>query len=379
MNDTLKMILKRVCRVFVFFLIAALLFHLFVAERNVYWQEPDLSFSSMSTWVSFRFYTSDKRSVAPSAMLVQKAFREIDERCSLFRPDSELSKLNASAYEEPFVCSPELWDLLCLARKLYFLTDGAFDITVEPLMELWGFRGKIDRSPAELEIAERKKCTGMEKVVFDETKHTVRFTVKGMKLDLGGIAKGAALDLAAGRALHTRLVGDKLADDVSFAERFDAWFRRRLVTLDCGYINVGGNVITLPQPPPNEKSYRIGIKNPLHPAHPPCAFARMLNESVSTSGSYERFRMIDGKKCSHIIDPATGRPVENNMLSVTVITKSATVADALSTAIFIRGIELAEKIKKEYPDLRVLAFYYDKEGKICSSQIGNWEEVRTDL
>lgn len=145
--------------------------------------------------------------------------------------------------------------------------------------------------------------------------------------------------------------------------------------MNSGYIDVGGNVLVLPEPPPEKQEYRAGIKNPLDKNGAPCAYATMLDECISTSGSYERYSVINGKRYSHVIDPHTGYPVKN-MLSVSVITKHGIDADALSTAIFVGGRPVAEAAAKEYPGLRVLMFYVDPSAKQVESwQIGEWEDV----
>ena len=368
-----KLILRRVLRTLALAAILALIFHLIFAEKNIYWQEPDVGFYSMSTRVEFRFYTPDKKSVAPAAHLVQQSFRDINKMCNRFDPESELSRLNATAYREPFACSAELWAILMKAKKMYELSDGGFDVTVTPFIELWRAKGRKS-VPAPEELAAAKKRVGLDKILFDEKAKTVRFTVEGMSVDLGGIAKGAALDLCAERAEKTRLVGTENAKDVPFMKVAEAWYLKKLVTLNRGYINAGGNVIVLSEPPPEKEFYSIGVRNPA--GGPPCAYVDILDACVSTSGNYERFVEFDGKRYGHILDPRTGMPVEN-MISVSVVAESGIDADALSTAIYVRGIDFAEKMKSQYPGLRVLIFYTDKNEpeKVRYHTIGDWRDI----
>lgn len=388
-KDFLKLILRRVLRTLALAAVLALVFHLIFAEKNIYWQEPDIGFYSMSTRVELRFYTSDKQSVGPAVQLVQQSFREISAICNRFDPESELSRLNATAYREPFACSDELWDILMKAKRMYDLSGGGFDVTVTPYIQLWRQEVKTPvmtsagapvnafvrmAVPDAEQLAEAGKRVGLDKVQFDEEKKTVRFTVDGMSIDLGGIAKGAALDLCAKRAKSTRLVGEKNAENVPFLQVAEAWFLRKLVTLDRGYINAGGNVIALSEPPPEKEAYRVGVRNPAGGA--PCAYVDILDECISTSGNYERFVLIDGKRYGHILDPRTGMPVRD-MISVSVVAKHGVDADALSTAIYVRGIEFAESIKDQYPGLRVLIFYTENGNtdEVKYHTIGEWHDI----
>ena len=126
-----------------------------------------------------------------------QAVSEVDAHCNRFDKASELAQLNATAYDKPFRCGELLWDILLESKRYYDLTDGAFDISATPFSTLWGFHRKRKSLPTSAEIASAAKSTGLDKVRFDMKRHTVRFLVPGMALDLGGIAKGYAVGLAA--------------------------------------------------------------------------------------------------------------------------------------------------------------------------------------
>ena len=368
-------VLNRVIRIVCLMVIGLIVAHLFLAERNVYWQ--DAGFVSMSTWLKVRFYVPDKQAVGPAVRLVQNTCYEISDMCNVFNPESELARLNATAYREPFRCSEKLWEMLTAARKWYKLSGGAFDISIGPLMKLWGFRSMEKHLPSPEEIAAAKKLVGLDKVVFNDADRSVRFTVEGMSLDLGGIAKGASLDLTAARAAETSFAGTERWEDAPFMKRADAWFKRKRARLNRGFIDFGGNVLALPEPPPDGKAYRAGVRNFFSEHGKPCAYISLLDECVSTSASYERYVVLNGRRYSHIIDPVSGRPVED-MLSVTVVAKHGIDADALSTAIFVKGKAFAEQMKKEMPEIKVL-MYYSEPGnpeKIHSFTLGDgWEDV----
>ena len=263
---------------------------------------------------------SEQEELAEKALdEAQQIIREIEAVCNVFNPESELSRLNRSAYGKEFVCSPLLWEMLTEADRAWKSSAGAYDPTVQELMKLWGFRRKRRTLPTEAERAEAMKKTGWDKVVLDREKHSVRFAVEGIGIDLGGIAKGFALE--------------KVLDSLR-----KAGIRRAVVDL-------GGNIGCLAgekQPP-----FRIGVRDPESPDRQIAVF-EMTNECVATSGNYERYVIIDGKQYTHIMDPRTGDPV-SGVLSVTVITPRGTDSDALSTAVFVGGEKLAEKVCRELP------------------------------
>ena len=267
----------------------------------------------------------------------------VDKTCNIYKPESELSRLNKTAYEKPFVCSELLWNLLMESKRYYEISDGSFDISATPLMKLWGFYRKRKTLPSPEEVSEAKKHIGLDKVIFDTSSRSIRFTAPGMRLDLGGIAKGFAVDLAAKAA--------------------------KKQNIKAGIINLSGNAYCFPEPFPGKEKYVIGVRNPLH-KNAICGTLSLLDQSVATSGDYERYVIINGKHYAHIMDPRTGDPVEN-MLSATVITTSATAADALSTTIFINGAKFAEKFHKKHPETSFLIIRKDKQGNPEMIKIGN--------
>ena len=260
---------------------------------------------------------------------------EVDTTCNIYNSESEISRLNSTAFTKPFACSDLLWDVLIKAKKFYELSDGAFDISAGPLMKLWGFHRKRKTLPTQTEIEQAKKVVGLDKVLFNEQNKSVKFTVDDIQLDLGGIAKGYAVDLAAEAA--------------------------KKYGIKSGIINLAGNAYCFSEPPPNKKTYVIGIRHPRNKTAL-CGAVDLLDQSVATSGDYERYVVIDGKKFAHIMNPVTGKPVQE-MLAVTVVTPSGATADALSTSIFIKGAKFAKKICQKIPKTSVLIIQTDKTGK----------------
>jgi thiamine biosynthesis lipoprotein len=269
----------------------------------------------MGTVAKFTFYAPSHG--AGSGRPGAASFDRVVELCNLYDPASELSRLNAQAAEKPVTCSPELWRLLLEARKAYLFSDGLFDITAKPLMDLWGFyRKRGDTAPSEAEIAAAMSKVGLDKVIFNNVDRTVKFTVPGMSLDLGGIAKGYAVDRA-----------------------FDAVEK---LGIRSGVIDLGGNLRLLPKPPPGQTAYRVGIRNPQKNGELLNDVLELCNVSLSTSGDYERFVTLGGVRYGHIMNPQTGRPTQDPG-SVTVVAPSAMLADWLSTSVFLGGRDLAKR------------------------------------
>lgn len=300
-----------------------------------------LLFSSMSTSASARLYTDEKKyDFEPAFETVRKEFRNVESICNIFDPESELSRLNKTAAEKPFVCSDELWFLLVAARGYAEKTSGAFDVTISPLMKLWGFyrkKGEIPPDPALTQALER---TGMNKVRFDGKEKSVFFTVPGMSIDLGGIAKGYALD----RAL--------------------AALRKNHPEIKAGFLDLGGNVLSF------GSTFRAAVRDPFSPKKICAQFPMEGTRAVATSGAYERFVTIGGRRYGHILDPRTGKPAEG-CFSATVVASSGLESDALSTAFFVAGESLAEK----FPGVAVLLLRPGREdpGRLdCFQTGGEW-------
>ncbi len=328
-------------------LIAVALF-LFAGHGRV--ERETRRFPVMGTVASLDLYDNSRDMLNRAADDAQNEIRRLEAMCNVRDENSELSRLNATAFQKPFRCSDDLWEILLAARKYYELSEGSFDITVKPLMKLWGFYSRRSSVPEQKEIDEAMKLVGLNKVIFDDRNKTVRFTVDGIGLDLGGIAKGYALDKARRKVL------------------------RRGV--DIGILDLGGNLFCLPEPIPEvgRDHYRVGIRNPLDKDRI-MTVVPMLDSVIATSGDYERYVVIDGKHYTHIIDAKTGYPVQN-MLSVSVIASKGIDSDALSTSVFLKGAPLAEKICGENPGIQILIVRRDpvERTKILVERFGDiWD------
>lgn len=279
----------------------------------------------MGTLVSVRVDGLDYAAAQPHLDAAFAAIRAVDERFSNYKPDSELSTLNAKAAHWPQPVSEEMAFLLGEAVRWGERSGGALDCTVGPLVRAWGFFKREGRIPAPAELTEARARSGWSHLRFDAAARTVAFDRDGVELDFGGIGKGYAVDRAA------------------------AVLRDRGVT--SALVDAGGNFYGFGAPEGREH-WRIGIRHPLR-KDDLIADVDVSGAGIATSGGYENYFEADGKRYVHIFDPRTGRPVEG-MLSTTVVAPTATAADALSTATFVLGTDAGLQLVESLPDIECL-------------------------
>jgi len=254
----------------------------------------------------------------PAAAAVEAAFAriaEIDERMSATRATSEVSRVNAAAGVAPVAVSSDTFAVIRAALEFARRGNGRFDLTVGPLVRLWGIGTDDARVPAPAEIAAALARVGWRDVATSDADSTVFLKRAGMAIDLGAIAKGYAADEAAA-VLASRGVKTALVD-------------------------LGGNVLTLGAKP-DGSPWRIGLQDP-DPAVPRGSHIGTLEyrggRAVVTSGTYERYFVRDGVRYHHLLDTTTGRPVQNGLVAVTIFTARAIDADGWSTLAFTSGLE----------------------------------------
>ncbi len=249
---------------------------------------------------------------------------EIDNRMSAFKTESDISKLSRNSGKGLRIVHQDTFQLIQKAIELSDISDGVFDITIRPLAELWGINKKGSFIPSESEIQKALHLVDYHGIQLDPKLLSAALKNPGQALDLGGIAKGFA------------------ADEV----------KQILVEsgVQSALINLGGNVITIGSRPDGQP-WQIGIQNPIAPTGQYLGVLSITNKTVVTSGSNERFFIKDGIRYHHILDPRTGKPAQNSLLSVTAVCACSTDADALTTALFILGpqksMPLLNKVKAE--------------------------------
>lgn len=232
------------------------------------------------------------------------------KRMSIYESTSEISSLNHMAGSSSLSISPEIYDLIRRSIAYSKLTNGAFDITAFPLKKIWQTAEQI---PTEAQIHHAKKLVNYRNIVFSDNKIMLKYS--GMGVDLGGIAKGFAVD--------------KVVE----------FLKSRGTT--SGVINFGGSVFVLGE----ERS--VGIQTPFGKKGTYIGTIRVKNKAVVTSGAYENYRVINGTAYQHILDPHTGYPVNNELLAVTLIGAKAEELDVLATGVCVMGIQKGYDLLKK--------------------------------
>lgn len=231
---------------------------------------------------------------------------ELDERLSDYRPESELSRLSRASGGAPVPCSPDLWRVLALAAQVAERTGGAFDVTVGPVVRLWRRAGRRGELPGEEELEEARRRTGPDLLQLDPAHRTARGRVPGMRLDLGGIAKGDALDQAL-EVLRSHGAAAGLVD--------------------------GGGDVAVFGAPPEAPGWTIAVEG-LGPG----AHVVLRGGALASSGDAYRAVEIAGVRHSHLIDPRTGRALLGSR-AAGVLARDAALADGLASALCVLGVE----------------------------------------
>jgi thiamine biosynthesis lipoprotein ApbE len=273
----------------------------------------------LGTFVTVSVYAGDRDSANQAIDAAFDEFRRVDALMSIHRADSEVSRLNARAAQERVAVSSDLFRVIAKAQEIAEQTEGSFDITIRPLTDLWGFIWKEYRLPSETELQTVLPRVNYRFIELNLQDRTVRFLNPGVTLDLGGIAKGYAVDCAIGKLL--------------------------LLGVTNAMVKAGGDLRVIGTPP-GKSHWIVQLEDPRKEG------ARIQvplgNAALSTSGNYENFFEINGQRYSHILNPRTGLPVQS-MAACTVIAPTCIESDALATACFVYGAERSiEKFGSRY-------------------------------
>ena len=252
----------------------------------------------------------------------------VDRLLSNYRRDSPLSRLNREASRGPVAVEPELVAFLAACLRWSRASDGAFDVTVGPLMKAWGFFRDEGRLPDERALELARESVGYRHVLLDEDAGTVRFDRDGVELDPGGIGKGYAVDRAVA-VLRGLGVASAL-------------------------VNLGGSSIYGLGAPPGRAAWALGVQDPSDPGKTAVSVS-LRDRALSVSGGYARFFERDGVRYAHVMDPRSGRPVQG-VLSVAVLTAGATDGDALDDVLFVQGVERSRATLEGFPPAEAFFF-----------------------
>ncbi|BAU49316.1 thiamine biosynthesis lipoprotein ApbE [Sulfurifustis variabilis] len=276
----------------------------------------------MGTEVRVELWHEDPDAGRAGIAAVMEEMRRIDRLMSTYKPESELSRLNREAARGPVRVSRELFDLITRALEFSRLTGGAFDVTYSSVGYLYDYPRGV--APSEEEIARRLDAIDYRHVVLDAATTTVRYARAGVRIDLGGIAKGHAVDrsiaLLAGRGVAAAIV------------------------------TAGGDSRVLGDH--RGRPWMIGIRDPRR-REDVVAVLPLVNAAISTSGDYERYFERDGVRYHHILDPKTGKSARG-LRSVSILGPDSTTTDALSTSVFVLGAERGMRLVERMPGVDAL-------------------------
>ncbi|NLV68886.1 MAG: FAD:protein FMN transferase [Spirochaetes bacterium] len=287
-----------------------------------------------------------------SEVLLSEAFGEIEKvqaELSIYDPDSELSRLNRSAAHDRFRAGDDLFKLIDLSINVSKMTEGAFDITFASAGRLWDFSPDEFNPPGKAAVKRVLPLISYRNIFLDRSSGTVKFLKDGTKIGLGGIAKGYAVSRAV-RALRARNV-------------------KGAIVACAGDIQVIKNN--------RGKPWKAGIRDPRGDSV--IGTLEMFDgDAVSTSGDYERFRIVNGRRYHHIIDPSTGYPADSGLISVSVFSGDPVMCDACSTAFFILGADKTRRLLKDLKSLMVVLVGSDMK-VYASAGLKGRIEFRNDL
>lgn len=267
-----------------------------------------------------------------AAMTAFGLIDELEAQMTVYRDDSEISRLNQKAFENPIEVEARLYQLLCLGRSLHAETNGAFDLTSGSLSKVWGFEKRSGRLPTQETITAALACVGTEHLAFDDRQQTIGILHEGVKINLGGIGKGYALDRV-GQLFQALEINDFIIHGGQSS------------LLAVGSSSDGA-LSKVPEGQ-SDSGWRVGVT---HPNLPQARLAEVTlrGQALGTSGTARQGFFHQGKRYGHIIDPRSGWPA-GHFLSTTAIAPTAAEADALATAFFVMTEEEVEGFCRHHP------------------------------
>lgn len=291
---------------------------------------------AMDTLINVTIYSEDGEELLVDA---EQEIRRLERLFSITMEESDISKINASAGIAPVGIASDTLDILTKGQEMSKITNNAFNMAISPVVKAWGFTTDEEKKVPQMEeIARLLPLTNIDDVQIDSQGETGYLSQKGMAVDLGGIAKGYTSDAV------TRLLKEK--------------------GVTSSLIYLGGNISAIGSKG-NGDPWKVAVENPLD-SNDYVGLLEVRDKSVITSGGYQRYFEEDGKRYHHIIDSKTGQPAESGLLSVTIISENGTKADALSTALFVMGLEDGVELWRNSNDFEVI--FVTADGKVIATE-----------
>lgn len=303
----------------------------------------------MDTLVKMKVYGVDAK------VVIDKSFsrmRDIENEMSRNIDTSEVSKINQNAGTGWVKVNPDTFAVIKKAYHYAELTSGKFDPTIGPLVSLWGIGTSKAAVPSDVELRKAKELVNYKWLELDNKNKRVKLIKENMKLDLGAIAKGYA--------------ADEVRDITSNHN------------IKSAFVNLGGNVLVIGGKP-DGSFWKIGIQDPREARGSVMASLEMKDKTIVTSGNYERYFKEDGQIYHHILNPETGRPTRNNLLSVSIITNNSFDADAISTSAFILGKRKGMEFIENMDDLEAIFIKDNLDVYLTSGLIGKVKILDSDF
>jgi FAD:protein FMN transferase len=298
---------------------------------------------SMGSEVRLTAWTADERNALAAFEHVFDDFDYLDRALSVWHETSEVSRLNAAAGKAPVTIKPEVLEVLQVAQQVGRWTNGKFDITFGALSGLWKFDHDQDNKvPDRRDVAARLPLVAYEALALDPARGTAFLPRAGMRVHLGGIGKGFAVDRAAAM-LRSHGINDFL-------------------------VQAGGDLYAAGRH--GERPWRAAIRDPRGDGN--IAAMDLAESTFSTSGDYERFFIQDGRRYHHILDPDTGEPAQGTR-SVTIVATRAVIADGLSTGVFVMGPDAGMALIEQLPDVEGVIVTETGEVRVSSGLRGRLE------
>jgi thiamine biosynthesis lipoprotein len=311
-------------------------------QRHEYFQVE------MAAPIKLIVYADDQAMAAKAAEAAFARIRQLNDILSDYDPKSELRRLcDTSTPGRPVRVSDDLWTVLSRAQAMSQASEGAFDVSVGPLVRLWRRVRRQAELPSAERLEEARSRVGYRHIRLDAAQRTVELLRPEMRLDLGGIAMGYAIDEAA-KILH-----------------------RHGIT--CFLIDASGDIL-LGNPPPGKTGWVIGVMG-LDPKSPPLFYLSLANVALTTSGDTEQFVEIDGRRYSHLVDPRTGMALTDHS-TVTVVACDAATADALASAVSVLGPDMGLRLVERTPGAAAFILR-SPAGKTETYRSSRWKQLRT--
>lgn len=314
--------------------------------------EKEVVISGKTMGTTYHVKAITKMSETELKEKIEKRLEDINKSMSTFRKDSEISQFNAiRSVTEKFNISNDFMEVMIVAKDIYQKTNGAWDGTIYPLIKLWGFGGGkiIQNVPNDEDIKRLLNDVGFHFIHISEEKYLKKDN-ENVMLDLASIAKGYGVDQIA-----VLLEKNGIKNFI---------------------VEIGGEVFAMGVKK-DQTPWMVGINMPQKTASPDEIYKKVIlkNQAMATSGDYRNFFEINGKRYSHILDPKTGYPVSNGVVSATVIADSCTYADGLATALMVMGPEKGVALVNQLEDVECLIIVQEQDGKFKEFYSTNFQVV----